>query len=201
MAAAEAVYLSDPDSESARRAFLDGVATDAASFGRLRTLGAGLEMPAPVLGSLADLAAEGDGEALSRLIQLTAAAMAEPGLADGLADLWEEVAGSAPDETTRALHESPAPAADAALGLVARGIARTQEPHPLLAAVRRAQADPDEKLAAHARALAVRLDEQVAAARAVLRAGPVPTIGPIPAPGSAPVPTAAGNKPAARTGG
>jgi D-alanyl-D-alanine carboxypeptidase/D-alanyl-D-alanine-endopeptidase (penicillin-binding protein 4) len=202
MAAAEAVYLSDPDSESARRAFLDGVATDAASFGRLRTLGAGLEAPAPVLGSLADLAAEGDGEALSRLVQLTAAAMAEPGLADGLADLWEEVARNAPDETIRALRDSPAPAANAALGLMARGLARAQEPHPLLAAVRRAQADPDEVLAAYALALASRLDEQVAAARAVLRAGPAPTIGPAPAPGSIPAPpTAAGSKPQARTGG
>ncbi|OFX26207.1 MAG: hypothetical protein A2V77_21255 [Anaeromyxobacter sp. RBG_16_69_14] len=128
--------------------------------------------------------------------------MAEPGLANGLADLWEEVARNAPDETILALRDSPAPAADAALGLMARGIARAQEPHPLLAAVRRAQADPDEKLAAYALPLVSRLDEQVAAARAVLRAGPAPTIGPAPAPGSvAAPPTAAGSKPQARTGG
>ncbi len=195
MAAAEAVYLSDPDSDSARRAFLDGVAADAPSFGRLRTLGAGLEAPAPVLGSLADLAAEGDGDALSRLTQLTAAAMAEPGLADGLAELWEEVARSAPDETVRALRAAPAPAAGAAVGLIARGIARADEPHPLPAAVRRAQTDADGELAAYARALAPRLDEQVAAARAVLKSGPAATIGP------APTPAAANGKPPVKTGG
>ncbi|HEX8907594.1 MAG TPA: D-alanyl-D-alanine carboxypeptidase/D-alanyl-D-alanine-endopeptidase, partial [Anaeromyxobacteraceae bacterium] len=90
VAAAEAVYLSEPDSEAGRRAFLDGVAADgSASFARLRALGAELESPAPVLGSLADLAAEGVQEALARLVELTPAAAADPALSDRMGELWE----------------------------------------------------------------------------------------------------------------
>ena len=193
VAAAEAVYLSEPDSESGRRAFLDGVATDgAASFARLRALGAGLESPAPVLASLGDLAAEGVQDALARLIELTPAASADPALSDRVGELWEDVARSAPDEVVRALQLAPAAAADASIAAIARGVAGAQEAeHPLPAAIRRAQADPDGALAAYARTLVPRFDEQVAAARAVRQARPA-VIGPAvkaapPAP--APVPT------------
>jgi len=179
IAAAEAVYLSEPDADSGRRAFLDVVAADGTSFPRLRALGSDLEAPAPVLGSLADLAAEGSADALSRLVELTPAAMAEPGLADGVAELWEDVARNAPDELVRALRGAPAPAAEAVVAAVARGIARAKEAdHPLPAAVRRAGTEADGELAAFARALAPKLDEQVAAARSVQQAGPAPTIGP-----------------------
>ena len=194
MAAAEAVYLSDPDSDFAKRAFLDGVAADGSSFGRLRALADGLEAPAPVLASLADLAAEGDAEALQRLIELTPTAVAAPGLADALGELWEDVARNAPDETLRALRVAPTAPADAALGLIARGLARAEEPdHPLPAAVRRAQTGADRELAAFARALGPRLDEQLSAARALLKAPPAPTIGP------GPTPAATGGKPPVKT--
>ena len=184
MAAAEAVYLSDPDSDSAKRAFLDGVAADGASFGRLHALADGVEAPAPVLASLADLSAEGDAEALQRLLELTAPAVATPGLGDALAALWEDVARNAPDETLRALRAAPAASGDAALGLIARGIARADEQpdHPLPAALRRAVAGPDAGLAAFARALGPRLEEQLSAARALQKAPPAPTIGPGPSP-------------------
>jgi serine-type D-Ala-D-Ala carboxypeptidase/endopeptidase (penicillin-binding protein 4) len=179
IAAAEAVYLSEPDAESGRRAFLDAVAAEGASFPRLRALGADLEAPSPVLGSLADLAAEGSLDALSRLVELSPPAMAEPGLAAGVAELWEDVARNAPDELVRALRTAPGPAADAVIAAVARGIARSKEPdHPLPAAVHRAETDADGELSAFARTLSPKLEEQVAAARAVQQAGPKPTIGP-----------------------
>ncbi|GEJ56726.1 D-alanyl-D-alanine carboxypeptidase/D-alanyl-D-alanine endopeptidase [Anaeromyxobacter diazotrophicus] len=186
VAAAEAVYLSEPDSESGRRAFLDGVAAEgAASFERLRALGAELESPAPVLGSLADLAAEGEKEALARLVELTPAAAADPALSDRMGELWEDVARNAPDEVVRALQAAPDPAAGASLAAIARGVARAQEAqHPLPDAIRRAQADPDPAVAAYARALGPRLDEQLAAARAVLQAGPAPVMGPAAKPGT-----------------
>jgi D-alanyl-D-alanine carboxypeptidase/D-alanyl-D-alanine-endopeptidase (penicillin-binding protein 4) len=187
LAAAEAVYLSEPDSDSAKRAFLDDIAADAGSFPRLRALADGLEAPPPVLASLADLGAEGNAEALQRFIELTPAAMAGPGPADDLAALWEDVARNAPDETLRALLAAPAAQGDAALGLIARGVARGEETdHPLQAALRQARSGPDGELAAFARALGPRLDEQLAAARALLKAPPAPTIGPAstPTPGS-----------------
>ncbi len=194
MAAAEAVYLSDPGSDSAKRAFLDGVAADAASFGRLRALAEGFEAPAPVVASLADLAAEGDAEALQRLVEITPAAVASPGLAEALASLWEDVARNAPDETLRALRAAPAAPGDAALGLIARGMARSGEgDHPLPAALRRAEGGADGGFAAFARALRPRLEEQLSAARALLRAPPAPVLGPGPAP------AATSGKPAAKT--
>lgn len=187
VAAAEAVYLSEPDAEPGRRAFLDGVAAyGAASFARLRALGAELESPAPVLGSLADLAAEGVQDALARLVELTPAAAADPALSERMGDLWEDVARNAPDEVVRALAAAPAPAADAALSAIARGMARAPEPdHPLPEAVKRAAADGDAGLAGYARALGPRLEEQVAAARAVLQAGPPAVVGPAAKPGEA----------------
>ena len=179
MAAAEAVYLSDPDSEPSRRAFLDAVAADGASFPRLRALGGDLEYPAPVLGALGDLAAEGRADALARLIDLSPVAMSDPTLVDGVSDLWEDVARDAPDDVVAALRAAPAPASDAALGAIARGLARAgAADDPFLESVRRAQADPDS--GTYARSLERRLDEQIAAARATLQAG-TPKVGPAPA--------------------
>ncbi|HYS79562.1 MAG TPA: D-alanyl-D-alanine carboxypeptidase/D-alanyl-D-alanine-endopeptidase [Anaeromyxobacteraceae bacterium] len=179
IAAAEAIYLSDPDSELARRVFLDGVAVEGAtSFGRLRALGGELESPAPVLGSLADLAAEGVDEALSRLVELTPAAVSDPALGDRMSELWEDVSRNAPDEVLRALAAAPALAADAAVGAIARGVARSKEPdHPLAETVRQAAKADGVELAAYARRLGPKLEEQLAAARAVLQAAPA-TIGP-----------------------
>jgi D-alanyl-D-alanine carboxypeptidase/D-alanyl-D-alanine-endopeptidase (penicillin-binding protein 4) len=181
IAAAEAVYLSDPDSQSARRAFLDAVAADGASFPRLRSLSGGeaMEAPGPVLGSLANLAAEGGADALLRLVELSPAALADPALTRPVAEIWEEVARDVPDEALGALREATPPSAEAALGAIARGIAATNDTdHPFPAAVRRAEHDADPDVAAHARALGIRLDAALGAARAVLKAGPPPTIGP-----------------------
>ena len=179
IAAAEAIYLSDPDSELARRAFLDGVAADGAtSFARLRALGGELESPAPVLGSLADLAAEGVDEALARLVELTPAALSDPALGDRMSELWEDVSRNAPDEVLRALAAAPALASDAAVSAIARGLARSKEPdHPLAETVRQAAKGDALELAAYARRLGPKLEEQLAAARAVLQAAPA-TIGP-----------------------
>jgi D-alanyl-D-alanine carboxypeptidase/D-alanyl-D-alanine-endopeptidase (penicillin-binding protein 4) len=216
MAAAEAVYLSDPDSESARRAFLDTLAADAASFARLRAAGGELESPSPVVGSLADLAAQGHPEAMSRLVELSAAAMADPALVERFSELWEDVSRNAPIDVLPALRSAPPAGGDAALAAIARGIARTTEPdHPFPALVRTlaaagqaaadrpaasaaslvgvataaqppggaaADAARDPELVAYARTLQPRLEQQLAAARAVLEAGP-PRIGPIPSPG------------------
>jgi len=188
IAAAEAVYLSDPDSEQGRRAFLDGVAADGAvSFARLRALGGELESPAPVLGSLADLAAEGVDEALARLLELTPAALSDPALADRMSELWEDVSRNAPEEVVRALGAAPALVSDAAVGAIARGLARAKEPdHPLAETVRQL-AKGDGVDAAYARRLGPQLEAQLVAAKAVLQAAPA-TIGPSPQPGARPEP-------------
>ena len=166
MTAAEAVYLSSPDSDSSRRTFLDEVATDRESIARLRTLAGDLDLSAPVVGSLADLASEGIGEAVSLFLELAPAAAGEPSLAGPYAEALEEVARNAPDEVAAGLRGAPAEAADAALTALASRMARAGDgEHPLLVSLRAEAADPDEARAAAARDLARRLGERLAESR------------------------------------
>jgi serine-type D-Ala-D-Ala carboxypeptidase/endopeptidase (penicillin-binding protein 4) len=179
MAAAEAVYLSDPESGSARRAFLDAVAAEGGSLPRLRALAGDDEEGAPVLSSLAELASQGRTDAVARLVELSPAAMGDPALAPRFAQLWDEVARGAPAEVAAVLERAPAAGGDAALAAVGRAVASSPEPeHPLVTALQQQARDPDPDVAACARALSPRLERAVAAARAVLQAGPAPTIGP-----------------------
>jgi serine-type D-Ala-D-Ala carboxypeptidase/endopeptidase (penicillin-binding protein 4) len=108
LAAAEAVYLSDPDGDGARRVFLDAVTPSPAVLARLRAA-AGTPPEWPVVTSLSDLAAEGVTEAILRLADLSAA-----GMESELAGVWGEVAASAPEETAAALLEAPEASARAA---------------------------------------------------------------------------------------
>jgi D-alanyl-D-alanine carboxypeptidase/D-alanyl-D-alanine-endopeptidase (penicillin-binding protein 4) len=168
-AVAEAVYLSDPYGEGARRAFVEA-AGDAAAVERLRTLAGGL-VASPVIGSLADLAAEGVAEALTRLAELSAAGMGER-----LAPTWAEVAALAPAETAALLLGAPRPLAEAVAASLAAGLALAPEPagrHPLAVELDRAGEAGGEAGDA-ARALAASLREHVEAARgaAAGRGGP-----------------------------
>jgi D-alanyl-D-alanine carboxypeptidase/D-alanyl-D-alanine-endopeptidase (penicillin-binding protein 4) len=192
LAAAEAIYLSDPDAEPARRAFLDAVTADGSAFPRLRALAGEIEPPTPVLDALADLASERGGEAMARLVELSQVAAADPALSDPMAELWDEVARNAPEELLHALQAAPPAAADATVTAVARGLARSKDPEqPFTATVKRAEAEGDGEVAAFSRSLSRRLDEQVAAAKAVLQSGPPATIGPTPGAGApAPAPEA-----------
>ncbi len=137
LAAAEAVYLSDPDAEFARRGFLEVVAADGAALGRLEALASGDDGPVPVLGTLGDLAADGAPEAMVRLVELSP--VAAPPVSERLSDLWDEVAREAPEETLRALRTSSPAGAEAALASLARGMVHSGEggPHPFVEALRR----------------------------------------------------------------
>jgi D-alanyl-D-alanine carboxypeptidase/D-alanyl-D-alanine-endopeptidase (penicillin-binding protein 4) len=200
MAAAEAVYLSDPYGDAARRVFLEAVPPDPAALARLQAL-AGAAFSSPVVISLGDLAAEGVPEALLRLAELCAAGMAEE-----LAPVWEEVAAVAPEETLALLRAAPAPLAEAALASLARGIARSAAEagpsaprHPCLAALEVA-GHVEGPSGEEARALRIRLDERLAEALGAARdaaAGPtaIPAngaIGPAAGPASGPAPAPGG---------
>jgi serine-type D-Ala-D-Ala carboxypeptidase/endopeptidase (penicillin-binding protein 4) len=188
IAAAEAIYLSDPDSPAGRRAFLEALAADGESFTRLRSLELrhDANAPTPVLGSLADLASEGHPGALARLVEISPAALADPTVADAVAELWYEVARDAPEDLVRALAAAPGAAADGATTAIARGFARSKDQdEPFSVALKRAEVDADPQVAGYAHTLRARFGEQVAAARAVLQAGPAATIGPAAAPAAA----------------
>ena len=114
IAAAEAVYLSDPDGEGARRVFLDSAVADPPVLARLRAAAGGTP-EWPVVTSLSDLAAEGVGEAILRLAELSSA-----GMEAELAGEWGAVAAAAPEETAAALLSAPEAPARAAARSLAR---------------------------------------------------------------------------------
>jgi D-alanyl-D-alanine carboxypeptidase/D-alanyl-D-alanine-endopeptidase (penicillin-binding protein 4) len=165
MAAAEAAFLAAPDVGAGRRLFLDAVADGGASLPRLRALAADLDLEAPVLGSLAAIAADGSGEAMARLLELGPLAMAEPGLARAWAGALDEVARNAPEEVAAALRGAAPEVADAALAALAGAAAAEEGEHPVAAALREAAADPDETRAGPARELGRRLLERAAEGR------------------------------------
>jgi len=188
MAAGEAVYLSDPDSEAARRAFVEAVAADAEGLARLRELAAGPALPAPVLGSLADLASEGMAEAVGRFLELAPAVGGDPAARTAYAEALVEVARNAPDEVATGLRSLAPAAAGAAVTALAPRLAREKE-HPLLGSLQAAARDPDEARAAPGRELLRKLDGEAAA-------GAPPQAPPAPA-----VPAPASPDPEARPGG
>jgi D-alanyl-D-alanine carboxypeptidase/D-alanyl-D-alanine-endopeptidase (penicillin-binding protein 4) len=193
MAAAEAVYLSDPDSDSSRRAFLESVVTDPQSLSRLRELAGGLDLAGPVVGSLADLASEGIGDAVARFLELAPAAAQDPALQAPYAEAFDEVAGNAPDEVAAGLRAAPPEVADAALGALASRLARAGEAeHPLLASLRAGAGEADEGRAAPSRDLLRRLGERLAEARAPARPAAGAPAAPSPAADCAAVPRPGG---------
>ena len=170
LAVAECVYLSEPDSETARRAFLDAVTADPHALGRL-SAAVSADEPAPVLSSLGDLAAEGEADALARLLELTPAAGGDGRLGDVLAEIVAAVAASAPEELVGALRAAPPAVQEAAIGVLARGLARAEEgERPLRESLRMLGEKPGDA-GAFARTLAPRLEAALQAADAV-RAAP-----------------------------
>ena len=180
MAAAEAVYLSDPDGESARRAFLEAVIPTREGLLRLRELAAG-SRESPVVRSLADLAAEGVADALVALAELTTA-----GMGAELAATWEEVAATAPEDTLALLLSLPDSEADAVLSSLRHGLEDGGDlRHPFLAAAHRA-AEGEGASAARARELEARLAEHQLPAEASAPAHPEPKAAEDRAPAGAP---------------
>jgi len=114
VAAAEAVYLSDPDGDEARRVFLDAAMAGPPVLARLRAAAGGTP-EWPVVTSLSNLAAEGVPEAILRLAELSSA-----GMEAELAGEWGEVAASAPEETAAVLLSAPEGVARAAARSLAR---------------------------------------------------------------------------------
>jgi D-alanyl-D-alanine carboxypeptidase/D-alanyl-D-alanine-endopeptidase (penicillin-binding protein 4) len=180
MAAAEAIYLSDPAAEGARRVFLANLALDPDSFARLRAAGSEVRADAPVLGSLADLAVGGSAEAAARLVEAAPAADGDPATAARYAELLAEVAADAPAALVAALAAAQAPATDAAIAALARGLAAGDGGLPPAFREELSRAAAQGPTAA-AHGIASRIGERTAAERALRVAPPPSAIGPAPA--------------------
>ncbi len=181
LAAAECIYLSEPEDETSRRTFVDAIPSDPQVVARLWLAGADQD-PRPVISSLGDLAGEGTPEPLAKLVEIAPASAADGALAAEIAEVLAGVAAAAPEELVAALAAAPAASQDAAVGLLGDGLTRSQDgEHPFAAALRALAAKGDE-VGAFARSLEPRLAAAIAAGAAA-RAAPalVPASGTAPA--------------------
>jgi D-alanyl-D-alanine carboxypeptidase/D-alanyl-D-alanine-endopeptidase (penicillin-binding protein 4) len=180
----ECLYLSDPDSETGRRTFVEAIPQDPQVLAQaFAAAGGGTEGgDLPVLESLGDLVAEGTADALPRLVELAPASASGGELARAYADVLADVAASSPEEVVQALAAASPAVQEAAIGALGAGIARSDErEHPFPAALRKLGERQDEA-STFAGALVSRLATAIAAANAA-RSAPslVPASGTIPA--------------------
>jgi D-alanyl-D-alanine carboxypeptidase/D-alanyl-D-alanine-endopeptidase (penicillin-binding protein 4) len=183
LALGECLYLSDPDSDSGRRTFLDAVSPDPRALAGLFAAVGTKDGDVPVIDSLGDLAAESAADALPRLVELAPASATDGALARAYGDVIADVATFAPGDVVQALAGASPAAQEAAVAALGAGIARSDErEHPFPGALRELAARQDEA-SAFSRALLPRLAAAIAAANAS-RSAPtlVPASGSIPAP-------------------
>ena len=101
-------------------------------------------------------------------------AKADDGLRDELVDPLVEIARNAADELIAAMRAAPDPATQAALDLLAKGLAKTTGEHPFPLALMKAESASDAALAQFAKALTDGLQSRMAAEKAPKADAPVP---------------------------
>ncbi len=171
---ADSIYQTDPRDYLGSRALLDSFTAGDEVYGRLRQLARELDVELPCVGSLTSLAAEGNGEALTRLLELARASSGDPGAQRTVSGALADVARTAPDELLVALRGATSADRDAALVLLAKGVSEQQDAdHPLWPAVRKLMASTDPSAAAFGRELDATLSQRMAAEKAprVVQAG------------------------------
>lgn len=183
LAIAECIYLSDPDGDSAQRSFLDAVAASGNALPRLAALAAGPGAATPVLPALGALAAERQGEALARLLELAPLLAPEVPLSDALGDVLANVAQSAPKELVEALRAAAPATMEAAARSLVTGLLRSPDDDRSFERLLHELAASEEQGGAFARALQAKLEAAEAAAHAP-RPSDQPSIGPAPSPGA-----------------
>jgi D-alanyl-D-alanine carboxypeptidase/D-alanyl-D-alanine-endopeptidase (penicillin-binding protein 4) len=164
---AEAVYRSDPNDSSGARALVEHYDCNAEVFGRLRQIARDFASSTPVLGSLTMIAAQGDLEALGRLVEIAAFARGDEGLLAELREPLADVARNAPDELVTALLAAREGTRLDALGALAKSLASAEESDsPFPEALKRSSASSDPQKAALARQIEQELAARIEAERA-----------------------------------
>ena len=137
--AADALFRTDPDAGGG--ALLEALPASPELLVKLRELGHELQLPLTIVSSLLDLGAEGNSEALGRLVALAPQARLTPGappadaaqdtqdpdevLGDALAEGLLDVSEAAPEETLTALKAAAPASARAAAELIGLGLAQS----------------------------------------------------------------------------
>ncbi len=164
---AESLYQSDPQDYLGARALLDSFSAGDEVYGRLRRVAKALSIEVPGVSSVVELAASGNLDALSRLVELARASMADEQARNDIADALAEVARTAPEELLVSMKSAPPPERDAALSLLARGMVKAADPeHPFWPALKKTMGGVDAELAAFAREAETSLSVHIAEEKA-----------------------------------
>jgi D-alanyl-D-alanine carboxypeptidase/D-alanyl-D-alanine-endopeptidase (penicillin-binding protein 4) len=173
---AESLYQSNPQDYLGVRTLLDSYSAGADVYGRLRTVARELSVEVPGLGSLVELAASGNAEALSRVIELAGASVGDVSSEGEMAEGLGAVARTAPEELVQALRVASNSDREMATTLLARGLSQSGEAeHPFWKGLKKSFGSPDAKLAEFARALDGTLSRKVAEEKAPKTQQLVPT--------------------------
>jgi serine-type D-Ala-D-Ala carboxypeptidase/endopeptidase (penicillin-binding protein 4) len=176
---AESLYLSDRQDIGGVRALLDAFQATSDDFGRLKAAARDLSQPTPVIGSIADLAAEGNSEAMAKLIDASALCGDDEIAKGELADAFEEVGRTAPEELIAALRVANEVQSNAALDLIAKGLSAAADPdHPLPNAIRQMKGSADEDVATYGRMLDASLSTRIALEKVPQTPAPISTVSP-----------------------
>jgi D-alanyl-D-alanine carboxypeptidase/D-alanyl-D-alanine-endopeptidase (penicillin-binding protein 4) len=122
---ADTLYRCDPETEVGD--LIDSVPTDLTLFARLRAIGQELQIPTPMVSSLIDIGADGNPDALDKLITLAHQLKDDTETNALLADGFEEIGRTAPDELLEAIHRASPEVSGEAVGLLGQGIAASDE--------------------------------------------------------------------------
>lgn len=164
---AESLYQSNPQDYLGVRTLLDSYSAGTEVFGRLRTVARELSVEVPGLGSLVELAASGNAEALARVIELSGASAGDAAAEGEMAEGLGAVARTAPEELVQALRGATNTDREVATRLLARGLAQAGEAeHPFWKALSKTLGSTDTKLADFARSLEGMLSRKVAEEKA-----------------------------------
>lgn len=179
---ADAIYRSNPEDYFGERALLDSLQTTPEVLGRLRKIATSLGVEVPGIGSVVELAANGDAEALKKLLALGQAAEGDADAEARLAGDLEQVARTVPEPLLLALKDAPAPRVAAAVSLLARKLAlHGERHHPIWASVKKLSKGDDVKTAKFAKAFGKALTQAVSAARTAKAPEPRGAAQPVPA--------------------
>ncbi len=119
---AEAAYRSAPDNPAAVRALIEHADLRPEGFGRLVSLARAEKIATPLVAALMSLAAEGDADALSKVVEIAGLAHADPALGEEVREPLQEVARNAADELLNVLESSLPWTRQGALALIAHGL-------------------------------------------------------------------------------
>src|SRR5262249_52199303 len=121
---ADALYQSNREDYLGVRALLDSFAVTGAVYGRLRETAKELGVEVPGVSSVVELAAQGQSEAASRLVELCRAAQGDAGAERDASASMAEVAKTAPSELVVALKGAGSAERSAALSRLADALAQ-----------------------------------------------------------------------------